>query len=473
VLLRKKQPGTPLSIGIAVDLDDSELSRGAQDTHFKDRIWHYCNNDGSFRNGGFQVGTKSQGQKLMYATGDRIDVYFDVDAGELKFAKNGQMLDGVISNIVDKKHLQDIENAKDAGEEPPAGVGNFYLMVSLGSGDFVEVAESPLELTYQYPEATYKWWDREPDNCPSLVAGTPPFFYSVDRELPAGLTIDEKTGIISGIATGKKDIDQAGWRELCIQMYMGKISERGWAKARAALMRELGSNLTDRELKLRSRALFKKFDSDGSGEIDLGELRDAMASIRVILTESELEHMLADLDVDGSASIGMVEFEAVMDKMYNSKEKHSLWKSAGFALKKKLGAQLDVKIELPNKCRDIFKEFDADGSGRIDIGEMCEALGKLGVAVTHDECDEMLDQAGIDQGSGDDVGVDFPSWQSLITMIYTGGDESLWEKAKKGIIEMLGPNLTEEELWDRADKVFAKLDTDKSGYLDLDELGEV
>ena len=75
------------------------------------------------------------------------------------------------------------------------------------------------------------------------------------------------------------------------------------------------------------------------------------------------------------------------------------------------------------------------------------------------------------QGSGDNVGIDFPSWQTLITNIYTGGDESLWERAKKGIVAMLGQNLTEEELLNRADTVFDKLDTDHSGMMDLEELG--
>eukprot|EP00961_Rhodomonas_salina_P054057 725759-Rhodomonas_salina.1 len=36
--------------GIAVNIKDEELTRGAQDTHFKDRIWHYGNTDGAFRN---------------------------------------------------------------------------------------------------------------------------------------------------------------------------------------------------------------------------------------------------------------------------------------------------------------------------------------------------------------------------------------------------------------------------------------
>lgn len=40
-----------------------------------------------------------------------------------------------------------------------------------------------------------------------------------------------------------------------------------------------------------------------------------MASIKVVLTDTELEHMLADIDVDGGSSIGLIEFEAVMPRI--------------------------------------------------------------------------------------------------------------------------------------------------------------
>lgn len=46
-----------------------------------------------------------------------------------------------------------------------------------------------------------------------------------------------------------------------------QVGDRGWKKARAALLRELGTNLTGRELKLRSRAIFKQFDDDGGPRI--------------------------------------------------------------------------------------------------------------------------------------------------------------------------------------------------------------
>lgn len=51
-------------------------------------------------------------------------------------------------------------------------------------------------------------------------------------------------------------------------------------------------------------------------------------------------------------------------------------------MKKRLGNNVDVEIDLPFKCREIFNEFDADGSGRIDIDEVISAMSVLGVEVS-------------------------------------------------------------------------------------------
>eukprot|EP00961_Rhodomonas_salina_P043484 584643-Rhodomonas_salina.1 len=109
------------------------------------------------------------------------------------------------------------------------------------------------------------------------------------------------------------------------------------------------------------------------------------------------------------------------------------------------------------------------GSGKIGMDELQEGMASMGVNVTQEEVLQMIDEAGIDQGD-DDPGLDFQSWKNLVTNIYVGADESVWDKARSGIINMLGANLTDEELWDRTEAVFKELDEDGSGELDLEEL---
>ena len=468
VLIQKKTPGKPMSIGVAVDIDDKELTRGAQDSLFKDRIWHVCSADGTIRNGAVQEPVKT---KQAYGSGDVVDVYLDVEAGEISFGCNGRILEGsVVKNVQHTSFLEKQVVDKAAGEPVEEGLGRFYLVVSLSNGDQVRMEDAPCEFRYTDLEGRYPWWSEIPPNTPVFESGTFPMTFELNRPLPTGLALDESTGVISGTPTGNNSLDLASWRDLCYQMYRGRIGEQGWKKARQALLKELGLGLDANGIKARAAELFAQYDLDGSGEIDFDELKSLMQSIKVILTDVELMNMAADLDVDGNAEIGLVEFEEMLQRMYTSKDKYGSWKEASNALVKKLGSGLDVELELPRKCREIFNEYDTDGSGMIDLGELEMAMHSLGVECDSEMVIEMIDEAGIDQGDGDQVGIDFPSWLELLKAMYTGSDESIWDVAKAGIVKMIGANLSDDELFARTDEIFKELDTDGSGELDMAEL---
>lgn len=468
ILIQHKQPAKPMSIGIAIDIDDKELTRGAQDTLFKNRIWHYCNIDGTIRNGAIQEKVKT---KQAYGTGDFVDVYLDVDAGEVTFGRNNQILEGsTVTNVVHTSFLEKQQAARLAGEPEEEGLGRFYLVVSLSPGDQVRLEDAPCELRYCELEGRYPWWSEITPNRPVFDSGTYPMRFMLSRPLPPGLVMDENTGVITGTPNGMNKLTLSAWRDFCFQMYRGRVGEQAWKKARVALLKELGVGLDAEALKVRAAQIFAKFDLDGSGEIDFAELKSAMESIKVVVTDTELQNMAADLDVDGTSSIGLIEFEEMIVRMYTAKDKFGAWKLASNALIKKLGSGLDVEFELPRKSREVFNEFDADGSGYIDLGELHMAMHTLGVEVDIDTVTQMLDEAGIDQGEGDHVGVDFPRWLELCRVLYTGGDESTWEQAKAGIVKKLGMNLNEDELYARCDEVFVELDEDGSGELDMQEL---
>jgi Ca2+-binding EF-hand superfamily protein len=437
--VRKKTPGCLMSVGICVDIQDSELTRGAQDTHFKDRVWHYCNTDGSFRNGGIMVPAKDQKTKLAYSTGDVITVQLNCEAGELTFLHNGLEIEGsIIRGVRHASFLERQAAAKDAREPVPEGVGEFYLMLSMSRGDMAEAEESVAELRYTTHEGNYPWHQPIAPNYPSIETGTPPFAFALSRPLPPGIELDPDTGIISGAPEGRNSMDMAAWREFCFQMYKGRVGDLAWKKSRTALLKELGTGLDAQGIAERARALFAEFDADGSGEIDLKELGAAMARLNVLLTTEELMHMAADVDIDGSAEIGVEEFSEMLQQMYSAKDKQSSWKKASLAICKRLGTGLDVEFELPLRTREVFNEFDDDRSGKIDMVELFHALTAMGVEVTEEEVELMIDEAGIDQGAGDDPGIDFPAFQELVKQMYTAQDEDVWDRARAGIIAMLG-----------------------------------
>ena len=469
ITVQNKTSGKPMSIGIAVDLQDTELNRGAQDTLFQDRVWHYSNVDGSIRNGARQIQATT---KKSYSSGDVIDVFFDVESGEITFAHNGSMLEGtILRNVVHSSFLDKQRVARESGEEVEEGFGRFHLLVSLSAGDQVKMEDSPSELRYSYPDGRYPWWEEITANKPSFESGTFPMRYRLNRALPPGLILDENTGIVSGTPSGINTLSLNGWRDLCFQMYRGRIGEVGWKKARLVLLKELGQGLDEHALKVRAKELFEQYDTSGDGALDFDELKTMLTvSLKLELSDTEIMNMAADLDVDGNAEIGLIEFEEMLARMYTSKDKFGAWKLASNALLKKLGAGLDVELELPKKSREIFNEYDTDGSGFIDLGELEMALHSLGVECDPDMVIQMIDEAGIDQGTGDDLGIDFPSWLELTKAMYTGSDESIWDKAKTGIIKMIGANLSDDELFAATDRIFEDLDADGSGELDMDEL---
>ena len=60
------------------------------------------------------------------------------------------------------------------------------------------------------------------------------------------------------------------------------------------------------------RAVFTSYDQDGSGAIDLDELRNAMADLGEQPTETELAAMMEAIDRNGNGQIEFDEFLSLM-----------------------------------------------------------------------------------------------------------------------------------------------------------------
>ena len=60
--------------------------------------------------------------------------------------------------------------------------------------------------------------------------------------------------------------------------------------------------------------IFKRYDDDGSGEVDAGELMEIMQSLGVSATEQEINAMVSEIDSDGSGTIDFDEFKTMVHK---------------------------------------------------------------------------------------------------------------------------------------------------------------
>ena len=124
---------------------------------------------------------------------------------------------------------------------------------------------------------------------------------------------------------------------------------------------------------------FELFDTDGSGTIDAKELNVAMRALGFEMTEEQIDHMIADVDKDGSGAIDFDEFVYMMTA--------------------KIGER-DTKEELMK----AFHIIDLDKNGKISVADIKRIAKELGESFTAQEIQEMIDEADRDRDG--EVGVD-------------------------------------------------------------------
>merc|ERR1712010_400723 len=117
------------------------------------------------------------------------------------------------------------------------------------------------------------------------------------------------------------------------------------------------------------REAFEMFDIDGSGAIDVRELKAAIKALGMDVSAEELKKMVADVDKDGNGTIEFAEFLSMMTA--------------------KMGdTATDEEIA---KC---FKLFDHDATGMITLKNLIHARSILGMDdVSDSQLENMLRQA--------------------------------------------------------------------------------
>lgn len=113
---------------------------------------------------------------------------------------------------------------------------------------------------------------------------------------------------------------------------------------------------------------FALFDKDNDGTITTTELGTVMRSLGQAPTDSELQDMINEVDVDGSGTIDFQEFLEMMTKHMK---------------------ETDTEQEL----KEAFKVFDKNGDGKISAEELKTVMLNLGEKLTDDEINEMIREA--------------------------------------------------------------------------------
>lgn len=136
---------------------------------------------------------------------------------------------------------------------------------------------------------------------------------------------------------------------------------------------------------------FDMFDKDGDRTVDAGELHSTLKALGVVVSDEEIQKMIAEVDADNSGKIEFPEFCQLIS---------SRFKDSNFGEGK---GEEDI-------IREVFQFFDKDGNGTISRSELRHIMTCMGERLTDQDISDMIEAADVN-GDGE---IDYKEFTALL-----------------------------------------------------------
>ena len=117
---------------------------------------------------------------------------------------------------------------------------------------------------------------------------------------------------------------------------------------------------------------FKIFDRNNDGQITQDELKLLLNNIGQKPSDSEIQDMINEIDIDGDGKINFDNFITLMEKKLRDHDNEE-------------------------ELIETFKVFDKDGIGFITYNNLKDVIKSLGLNYTDDEIMEMIKECDLDK----------------------------------------------------------------------------
>ena len=200
--------------------------------------------------------------------------------------------------------------------------------------------------------------------------------------------------------------------------------------------------------------LFTKIDTDGSGDFDVTEFRAGMLSIGLTFNDETIHALMSYMDTDGGGSIDTQEFVQKMDKFVDEQL------CSATAVLAELCEYLDRSGET---IAEICKRNDKDGSGDLSVREFHEVLTRVGITLKLQQARDVMTELDMDHAGELELTT---AELSARLASYRRRRRAFAAKVLSGVFAYIKKTNAS------ATRIFARVDTNGTGDLDLLEFQE-